>query len=144
MLSHDRVGPRVLELLAGRFPPSSVELVNLGNAGLALLDQLRGQELLVVVDACVLGGEPGFVHEIEDPDSAPGSFAGVASVHQIGPLEALTIARLLFPQQLPRKTLLYLVETDGLEEARQELICREVAERIVARVERSLPNLAAS
>ncbi len=134
LVSWDRIGPRVLELLEGRFPGSEVELVDLGSAGLALLDALRAQELLILVDASNLGGEPGSIRELS-PDLT-GSFQGVLSAHQVGMLETLALAKLLFPETLPRETIAFLVETTGLGEARQEQVCREVVARVCERVER--------
>jgi Ni,Fe-hydrogenase maturation factor len=168
----DRIGPRVLELLEGRFPGSDVELVDLGSTGLALLDSLRAQELLILVDASSLGGAPGLIRElspdlagtsridrpeaapravpwcggtsrIDRPEAAPravpwcgGTSQGVLSAHQIGLLETLALAKLLFPETLPREAIAFFVETNGLEEARQEEVCREVAARVCERVER--------
>ena len=60
LLGHDRIGPRVLERVAGRWG-DEVELVDIGTTSLALLDHLRGQELLLVVDACAGMASPGEV-----------------------------------------------------------------------------------
>jgi hydrogenase maturation protease len=116
LLAADRIGPMVLQRIEGRYGPD-VELCDLGTGGLALLDQLRGQELLIVVDACRMGGVPGALSSLSLDRAAelPAS-VGATSVHQVGPLEALHVARHLTPDQLPRRTLLVLVETEGLDE----------------------------
>jgi hydrogenase maturation protease len=123
LIACDRVGPRVLELLEGRYG-ADVELYDCGSSGLALLDCLRGQELLVVVDACRLGGESGDIRVIE-ADVIPAS-AHAQSVHQIGPLETLGVAAHLFPEHLPSRAMLVTVETEGLDEAGTESACRRV------------------
>jgi hydrogenase maturation protease len=127
LLTHDRVGPRVLEKLAGRYD-EQVELCDAGAGGLNVLDFMRGQELLVLVDACVEGGPVGEVRVLEpDLDVVPTTGS---SVHQIGPIEALIVARELYPERLPRKSLLILVETDGIDEATMEAACDEVVARL--------------
>lgn len=132
MISHDRVGPRVLQLLEGRYGPE-VELCHAGTSGLDLLDHLHGQELFLVVDACTLGGPPGTVHVFDRPDLV-GVPSSAASVHQIGPLEALAVARHLFPEQLPRRIQLVLVETGGIDDQTFEEVCRDA----VAHVDRQI------
>ncbi|MCZ7650131.1 MAG: hydrogenase maturation protease [Thermoanaerobaculia bacterium] len=60
LMAVDRVGPRVLRELAGRRRPG-VALADVGTTGLGLLDRLSGQELLILVDACVGRTAPGEV-----------------------------------------------------------------------------------
>lgn len=128
MLTHDRVGPRVLELLAGRYDEARIELCEAGTSGLGLLDFMRGQELMVIVDACILGKEPGTI-EFGEPDfDAP--VGRESSVHQLGPVETLQVARHLQPEILPQQTLLVLVETDGIDEETHERACQEVVGRL--------------
>ena len=60
LLGHDRVGPRVLAMIEGRYS-QQVEICDLGTSALALLDHLHGQDLLVIVDACIGYGAAGEV-----------------------------------------------------------------------------------
>jgi hydrogenase maturation protease len=123
LIATDRTGPRVLERIRGRYGPE-VAIRNMGSAGLALLDQLHGQELMCLVDACLLGGPPGQVHVSElSFDGIPDP---VGSVHQIGPLETLTIAARLYPENMPKRVLLIGVETDGIDEQAEETACQDV------------------
>ncbi len=64
LLGHDRIGPRVLNKIHGRYG-LAVSAVDLGTSPLALLDHLYHQELLIVVDACVGHGKPGEVMLVE-------------------------------------------------------------------------------
>ena len=121
LTTHDAVGPRVLELCEGRYG-AAAELCHIGVTGLALLDHLRGQPLLIVVDACIFGGPPGEIVRME-PDLEQES-GRPTSVHQVGPLEALTVAKHLYPERLPQRVLLLLVETNGLDHETQEKACR--------------------
>jgi hydrogenase maturation protease len=123
LVSVDTVGPCVLELVQNRYG-QAVELCNMGSAGLVLLDHLHGQELMIVVDACILGGYPGRIHVLEPNLHHPGG--DVSSVHQIGPLETLTIAKHFYPEQMPKRILLILVETAGIDTDTQQAACQQV------------------
>lgn len=135
LLSHDAVGPRVLTLLEGRYGPE-VALCEAGTGGLDVLDHVDGQELLLVVDACTMGGPPGEIRCVGPQQM--GDAAPVVSAHQIGPLEALAVARKLFPERLPRRTLLLLVETEGLTEEGLEPVCQQVVSIIDDEIRRAL------
>lgn len=133
LLSHDRIGPEVLRRLEGRHGPE-VALLDIGCAGLDLLDHLHGQDLMLLLDACIQGGRPGEVRVLDaDPDRVPESGS---SVHQLGPLEVLAVARRLFPETLPRRVRLILVESEGLtpdDEARAcEAVLAQVDQEIAA------------
>jgi hydrogenase maturation protease len=135
LLGHDRVGPRVLAMIDKRYP-QQVEICDLGTSALALLDHLHGQDLLVIVDACMGFGATGEVVVMEpDLEATPGRGT---SVHQIGPVEALVVASHLEPHVLPKRTLLILVETEGLSEENEQAAC----ERVVEVLDREIGRLA--
>lgn len=114
LLACDRIGPMVLESIADRYG-GGVELCDIGCTALALLDHLRGQDLLIVIDACIGRGEPGEVF-VTEPDLEALMTPGTSS-HQVGPVEALVVARHLWPERLPKRVLLLLVETGAVDEA---------------------------
>lgn len=129
LISFDRVGPRVLELAEGRYVPAEVELRNTGSHGLALIDHLRGQDVVIVVDACLQGGRPGEVSVIADPPlEALGGHE--TSVHQLTPLETLTVAKRLDPRTMPKRLVLLLVETKNLEDDALDAVCERVLKLI--------------
>ena len=131
LLGHDRIGPRVLTMIDGRYE-CDVDICDLGTSALALLDHLRGQDLLIVVDACVGRGRPGDVLAVEPAlDEALGR---ETSVHQIGPVEALVVARHLHPQAMPARVLLLPVETGGLDPCAEAAACRRVVHAIDAEI----------
>ncbi|MFP4315915.1 MAG: hydrogenase maturation protease [Desulfovibrionales bacterium] len=131
LVSCDRIGPRVLQLCQRRYG-SGVELFDSGSAGLALLDCIRGQDLLMVVDACKHGGPSGEI-TIREMDFISDLTHG-PSVHQIGPLETLVVARHLYPERLPRRVLLVMVETEGMMESDLDSVCR----RVIALLDREI------
>jgi len=122
LLTHDRIGTQVLTHLQQLSP--AVEIVEIGTSSLALLDVIAGQELLIIVDACIGLGTPGEVI-VTEPHRLPSSARGI-SAHQISPIQTLAIARRLFPELLPQRILLVLVETSGdwqhTDETRQRVL----------------------
>jgi hydrogenase maturation protease len=132
LLGHDRIGPLVLDRLSRRLP-EDVELADLGCSGLALLDRLRGQDLLVVVDACVGRGRPGEVMVVEPDLDRLGD--GWPSAHQIGPVETLAVGRALYPELEPKRVVLVLVETTDLEESNEDRACAAAVRAVEREVE---------
>ena len=131
LVSYDRIGPLVLNLCEGRYGPD-VELFDAGSAGLALLDCIDAQDLMLVVDACRSNGTPGKVRVAEMDVEA--HMTSVPGLHQIGPLETLVVARHLFPEKLPRRLLFLLVETDGLSDDDLE----QTGQRVVALIDEEI------
>jgi hydrogenase maturation protease len=137
LVEHDRIGPAVLDRLGARYG-EQVELLEIGTMPLALLDYLRGQKLLVVVDAGAFGGAPGEVRVVEpDLDTVA---TRETSVHQIGPIETLCVAKHLWPDRLPRRICLVIVETDGIDEARENAAIDAVIARLDEEVERAISD----
>lgn len=132
LLASDRIGPRVLEMAAERYG-IGVELCDIGSTALSLLDSLRGQDLLIVIDACVGRGMPGEVFVIE-PDLSAIPPRGT-STHQIGPVETLIIAQHLEPDSMPRRTILVLVETGDFGTGDEEEACWRVIEVLDREIE---------
>lgn len=123
LIGADRVGPRIIGMIEGRWD-ERVTICDIGTGALALLDHLESQDLLVVVDACVGHGTAGEVLELE-PELDLGLTRGT-SAHQIGPAEALTVGRHLYPELMPRRVLFVLVETGGLTDELEDAACEQV------------------
>ena len=109
LVADDGVGWAVYQELRRLELPQGVRLVFLGLGGIDLLEELDGEELLLVVDGVQLGAPPGTVHRLcwEDLPQAP---ARPVSGHGIGVREAITIGRRLYPQRVPGKTVLIGIE----------------------------------
>ena len=96
-LGDDGFGTEVARRLACRSLPSGITLKDFGIRGLdltyALLD---AYDLVILVDACARGGEPGTVYLIE-PDvveaDAPGAPAARLETHGVNPMSVLRAAR---------------------------------------------------
>ena len=133
LISCDRVGPKVLQMCRNRFGPE-VELLDTGSSSLNLLDIIDNQALLLIVDASIGSGDGGRIRIVEPDLNLVDDAAGSGS-HQINPLETLMIANSLYPDRLPRKILMILVETNGINEIEMEHLCRKVVCIIEKKVE---------
>lgn len=92
---------RVVEAIQRMNLPGNVDLADGGTAGLDLLDVLANRRKVIVVDAVRVGSKPGTILSFSANDLTPQGPASV-SLHQVGLLEALMMARHLgcAPQQV--------------------------------------------
>ncbi|MGQ9466463.1 MAG: hydrogenase maturation protease [Anaerolineae bacterium] len=96
----DGVGPRVVAELLRRGLPDGVAAVDGGTGGLDLLHLLEGWERVVIVDAAILGRNPGeFLRFAPEEAHLVRSLASLSS-HTVGLADALALARAL-GQKLP-------------------------------------------
>ncbi len=117
LVADDAAGPAVYAALFAQGLPAWASLRLLGVGGLALLDELQGEDLLVAVDAVQLGAPAGTVHVFEF-DELPKAGPAVTS-HGIGLREAIEVGRRLYPERMPRRVALVGIEGrcfDGLGE----------------------------
>ncbi|MCS7282253.1 MAG: hydrogenase maturation protease [Anaerolineae bacterium] len=91
----DGVGPRVVAELRRRGLPEGVEAVDGGTLGLDLLYLLEGWDQVIIVDAAILGRNPGeFLRFTPEDAHLVGSLASLSS-HSAGLAETLALARAL-------------------------------------------------
>ena len=110
LAADDGVGHAIFERLTSEDLPTGTRTRLLGVGGMALLDELDGEDLLVVVDAVQLGYEPGTIH-ILDWNQLPPVTLRPVSGHGIGIREAIGVAQRLFPEKTPQQV--YLVGIEG-------------------------------
>ncbi|NTV15257.1 MAG: hydrogenase maturation protease [Desulfobulbaceae bacterium] len=113
ILLHDEgLGVRAIEELerAYTFAPS-VELLDGGTCGLELLDNLKGRDLLIIIDAMKNGGPPGSVYRLADQE-VPGHFNTRITPHQLGISDLLATLGLM--DSLPGRLVLFGVEPGDL------------------------------
>lgn len=109
LAADDGAGSAVYEELQRSRLPQGVRLCFLGLGGIDILDQLEGEERLVVVDAVQLGGDPGTVHVLDwqdIPEMGPRPVSG----HGIGVREAVELGKRLYPERMPREISLVGIE----------------------------------
>jgi hydrogenase maturation protease len=132
LLSFDRIGPCVLSCIENRYG-DEVELCETGTNGLALLDIIHRQELLIVIDACIGARPPGSVSVIDVAEIE--TIGRGASVHQLGPVEALIVGRYLYPERMPHRSLLLTVDTNGLDDRQESAACSRAIEALDREIE---------
>jgi hydrogenase maturation protease len=88
----DGVGPRIIEELARRGLPEGVTALDVGNAGLDLLNVLEGWERAVIVDAAEMGREPGCFVRFTPDEVRLARSDDRHSLHDAGLSEALALA----------------------------------------------------
>lgn len=128
LVADDGAGCAVYDLLEASSLPDGIRLLRVGVMGVALLDELEGEDLLVVVDAVQLGGAAGTLHVLEWED-LPAAGQAVTG-HGIGVREVLQVGRLLYPDRMPRRVVLVGIEGlcfDGLGEPLTEAVAAAVA-----------------
>jgi hydrogenase maturation protease len=80
-----------------------------GVAGLQMLDCLKGQKLLVVVDAVRFGASPGTVHVLPWQQLPKETELAISS-HSLGLREAMELGLLLQPETMPEEAFLVGIE----------------------------------
>lgn len=109
----DGVGPRVVAELRRRGLPDGVAAVDGGTGGLDLLHLLEGWERAVIVDAALLGRNPGeFVRFTPEEAHPVGSLVSLSS-HTAGLADALALAHAL-GQKLP-DIIIYGVQPERMD-----------------------------
>lgn len=109
LAADDGAGYAVYAALTGRELPAAVRLRFIGLGGIDLLEELAGEERLVVVDAVQLGASPGTVHVLSW-EQLPIRHLRPVSGHGIGIREAVEVGRKLYPEKMPREIFLIGIE----------------------------------
>lgn len=111
LLSDDGAGVRVAEALRERVAGRpDLHLLDGGTLSFLLLEYLSGARDLIVIDAAEIGAAPGEVRvfEGESMDVFLADTARQRSVHEVGLLDLLTMARLR--DELPEKRALICIQ----------------------------------
>ena len=134
----DGFGIRVIQELAKKSMPSSVELYEAGSAGVALAQKIaEGFDVCILVDAMQRGGSPGTLYDLAP--IAPAK-ARRLDMHALDPKGVLALANAMGP--LPASVLLMgcePAETEELEErlsACVEACVQPAVEKITAAIAR--------
>jgi hydrogenase maturation protease len=130
LFGDDGVGVHVLNKLKCEKLPSEVELVDGGVGGLSLLNLVRGMEFTIFVDA-VEGEQPGRIHRFtqDDLNSKVKSMLHPASLHDLGLAEMIKIGQAVYPNDMPKKIIVYGIEVREPKEYSTELT-KDVGESV--------------
>jgi hydrogenase maturation protease len=111
LLSDDAAGIRAAEHLGRRLAGrNDVQIIDGGTLSFTLLEYLENAEALIVIDAAQVGAAPGAVQSFESEamDAFLTDTARQRSVHEVGLLDLLSIARLR--EELPEKRALVCIQ----------------------------------
>ncbi len=112
----DAAGICVIQLLKQGFDgglPAGVRLFDAGTAGMEVMFQARGSEVLVIVDAVRSGSEPGAIFKVPGEELAarpPPSY----NLHDFRWDHALYAGQQIFGEGFPQKVIAYLIEASDL------------------------------
>ena len=93
LLRDEGAGVHLIQKLRETEIGEGVELVDGGTSLLDFLLQMEDISKLIIVDAIKLGGKPGTTYKICVDDSFLKAERGITSLHQLGVVETLAIAR---------------------------------------------------
>jgi len=118
LMRDEGVGPRAVELLLSGYEfPDNVEVVDVGTMGLTILDNLRGIDRLIVVDAVKGTGHPAGTVLLMSPDDIEGNQV-MHSLHDLRLIDVLENAALL--DRAP-DTVVVAVQIESIEQWQLEL-----------------------
>ena len=101
LAADDGVGHAVYHALVQKELPAGTRLRLLGVGGMDLLEEIEGEDRLVVVDAVRFGAPPGTIH-ILGWEQLPSLGSRPVSGHGIGIREAIEVGRRLYPEKTPQ------------------------------------------
>jgi len=121
LIADDSIGHDIYERLLELHTFPNMRLEYCGVGGIALLDLLCGkEELMVVVDAVQLGGNPGTIHVLPWTELPSQSHSAI-SAHGIGLPEAIAVGYSLFPELMPDDVVLVGIEGKCFNETRDAM-----------------------
>lgn len=121
----DAAGPLVARALAGRI---AAHLLERHDDALALIDEWRGAEALVLIDAAAPMGCPGRIHVLDIAAADLPRDLAAGSTHAFGLPEAVALSRRL--GTLPSRAMVYAIEGVCFEPG--ALVTAEVAAAVAA------------
>jgi hydrogenase maturation protease len=128
LVADDGVGQVIFQELITCDLPATVRIKFLGLGGIDLIEELRGEDLLVVVDGVQLGYPAGSVVELCWAD-LPVAKGRPVSGHGLGVREAIDVAKRLYPERCPKEVMLVGIEGRCFDQLGQGL-SQEVAAAI--------------
>jgi hydrogenase maturation protease len=113
LMEDEGVGVAVVERLQQDYRlPADIELLDGGTSGMALLDDLRRRDTLIVVDAVRTGQPPGTLVELRG-EQVPAFFRSRISPHQLALSDVLAV--LTLTGEMPLDTIVIGIEPLSLE-----------------------------
>jgi len=108
ILGDDGVGVHIARRLMADSLPKNVDVVELGTAGLTLLEYLEGYDRLVLLDAILSGAPPGTIHELTSEEVARTVHLGAG--HEADLPTALAMGHKLMKDSMPKQITVFAIE----------------------------------
>jgi hydrogenase maturation protease len=118
ILGDDGIGVHIVRKLKEESYAESYDIIELGTAGLSLLDYVEGYDRLIIVDAIVTGAPPGTVHELWGEDVITTAHLGAG--HESDLPATLALGRRL-GKHMPKDVVIIAVEATGLDDFSEQL-----------------------
>ncbi len=138
LVGDDAAGPHVFDALTQTNLSDLATLCLLETRGIGLLDELQGQDLLIVVDAVQLGAVPGTLHILRGDALREVGRMPVTS-HDIALNEALSVCALLYPERMPGAVLFI-----GIEGANFNILGASLSREVRAAIPRVVEEIRAA
>ena len=135
----DAAGREVARLLCDGIP-DDVELIEHDGEATALLAQLEGASVAIIVDACISGAPAGTVHRFDVSAAPLPQVRFGLSTHGLGLAEALELARAM--RQLPPRSIVYALEASQFNSGAGlsrpvRMSLRDTADRVIAELDQA-------
>ncbi|WP_051309294.1 hydrogenase maturation protease [Desulfogranum japonicum] len=114
-LQDDRAGVVVVEKLEEQGVPCNTEIVY--TVGFEVMDKVKGYDRAIIVDACMLGNEPGSILEVTMDDIFTTS--SLVNSHAITLGTTLKTGYLCFQEEMPKEIQIVLIEVKDIKEFTQ-------------------------
>jgi hydrogenase maturation protease len=127
LMADEGIGVEVVLLLsqmAGRFP--SVDFIDAGTAGLAIIHKLSGRKKAIIIDCCVMGMPPGSIVAFTPLDVNSIKQLRHFSLHEVDILKVIELARRL--GDCPDEVIIFGVEPAAVES--KQSLSAVLAERL--------------
>ena len=119
ILTDDGVGVYAARAVADALSGEHLDVLELGTAGIALLDYVAGYQRLILLDAMVTGVPAGTVHQLTGEEFTVSAHLG--SAHEADLPTVLALGRRLYPEQMPDKVIVIGIEAQELTEFNESL-----------------------
>ena len=134
MLKDDRAGIEVAERIAASGLAVATEIIF--GVGFEIIDKVMGYEDVIMVDAAKMGYEAGTILEVAVDDIF--SDHRLASSHAVTLGSTLKVGYQLFPEEMPKKMRIILIEAEDYFEFTRE--CSPSVNRAIEEVCRRIEN----
>jgi hydrogenase maturation protease len=137
LMGDEGIGVHTINRFRERYRvPDSVEIVDGGTCGLALMPVIEGRKKVLIVDAVNFDREPGYIDRLVN-DEIPARFTTKASLHHLGLMDVLSIVRLA--DTMPEEICLIGIQPKTIELGLD--MTREMWDKVDTLVEKTVSKL---